>query len=83
MMELNIQPLLWSAPVVSGLGVSEQHLLDQLVRVWSSKLAGNRLRQAYVDGDIKPQNMNIAIPNEVAGVLDLVSGWPEKAAAST
>lgn len=66
-------------PAVSGLKPYEQHLLDQLVAVWSEKVAGNRLRQDYVDGNIPDSNLGIAVPDEISRTLRIVCGWPEKA----
>lgn len=71
-------PVSFSAPVVPGLTPSEQAALSQLVELWRVKQPRNRLRQAYLDGVVRPDNLNISVPDEMVDQLGAVIGWPRK-----
>ena len=71
-------PVLFSAPAVPGLTPSEQAALAQLVELWRVKQPRNRLRQAYLDGVVRPDNLNIAVPDDMVDQLGAVIGWPRK-----
>lgn len=71
-------PVSFSAPVVPGLTPAEQSALSQLVELWRVKQPRNRLRQAYLDGVVRPDNLNISVPDEMVDQLGAVIGWPRK-----
>lgn len=71
-------PVSFSAPVVPGLTPAEQAALSQLVELWRVKQPRNRLRQAYLDGVVRPDNLNISVPDEMVDQLGAVIGWPRK-----
>lgn len=71
-------PVMFSAPAVPGLTPAEQAALAQLVELWRVKQPRNRLRQAYLDGIVRPDNLNISVPDEMVDQLGAVIGWPRK-----
>ena len=71
-------PVMFSAPVVPGLTPAEQTALAQLVELWRIKQPRNRLRQAYLDGVVRPDNLDISVPDEMVDQLGAVIGWPRK-----
>ena len=71
-------PVSFSAPVVPGLTPAEQAALSQLVELWRVKQPRNRLRQAYLDGVVRPDNLNISVPDDMVDQLGAVIGWPRK-----
>ena len=71
-------PVSFSAPVVPGLTPAEQTALAQLVELWRLKQPRNRLRQAYLDGVVRPDNLNISVPDDMVDQLGAVIGWPRK-----
>lgn len=71
-------PVSFSAPAVPGLTPSEQAALAQLVELWRTKQPRNRLRQAYLDGVVRPDNLNISVPDDMVDQLGAVIGWPRK-----
>ena len=71
-------PVSFSAPVVPGLTPAEQAALAQLVELWRVKQPRNRLRQAYLDGVVRPDNLNISVPDDMVDQLGAVIGWPRK-----
>lgn len=71
-------PVSFSAPVVPGLTPAEQAALSQLVELWRTKQPRNRLRQAYLDGVVRPDNLNISVPDDMVDQLGAVIGWPRK-----
>lgn len=71
-------PVSFAAPVVPGLTPSEQAALSQLVELWRVKQPRNRLRQAYLDGVVRPDNLNISVPDDMVDQLGAVIGWPRK-----
>ena len=71
-------PVSFSAPAVPGLTPAEQAALAQLVELWRVKQPRNRLRQAYLDGIVRPDNLNISVPDEMVDQLGAVIGWPRK-----
>ena len=71
-------PVQFSAPVVPGLTPAEQAALAQLVDLWRVKQPRNRLRQAYLDGVVRPDNLNISVPDDMVDQLGAVIGWPRK-----
>ena len=71
-------PVQFSAPVVPGLTPAEQAVLAQLVDLWRVKQPRNRLRQAYLDGVVRPDNLNISVPDDMVDQLGAVIGWPRK-----
>ena len=73
-----VTPVSFSAPVVPGLTPAEQAAFAQLVELWRVKQPRNRLRQAYLDGVVRPDNLNIAVPDEMVDQLGAVIGWPRK-----
>lgn len=71
-------PVSFSAPAVPGLTPAEQAALSQLVELWRVKQPRNRLRQAYLDGVVRPDNLNISVPDDLVDQLGAVIGWPRK-----
>ena len=71
-------PVSFSAPAVPGLTPAEQTALAQLVDLWRVKQPRNRLRQAYLDGVVRPDNLNISVPDDMVDQLGAVIGWPRK-----
>ena len=71
-------PVQFSAPAVPGLTPAEQSALAQLVDLWRVKQPRNRLRQAYLDGVVRPDNLNISVPDDMVDQLGAVIGWPRK-----
>ena len=71
-------PVQFSAPVVPGLTPAEQAALAQLIELWRVKQPRNRLRQAYLDGVVRPDNLNISVPDDMVDQLGAVIGWPRK-----
>lgn len=71
-------PVSFSAPAVPGLTPAEQAALAQLVDLWRVKQPRNRLRQAYLDGVVRPDNLNISVPDDMVDQLGAVIGWPRK-----
>lgn len=71
-------PVSFSAPAVPGLTPAEQAALAQLVELWRVKQPRNRLRQAYLDGVVRPDNLNISVPDDMVDQLGAVIGWPRK-----
>lgn len=71
-------PVQFSAPAVPGLTPAEQTALTQLVELWRVKQPRNRLRQAYLDGVVRPDNLNISVPDDMVDQLGAVIGWPRK-----
>ena len=71
-------PVQFSAPAVPGLTPAEQAALAQLVELWRTKQPRNRLRQAYLDGVVRPDNLNISVPDDMVDQLGAVIGWPRK-----
>lgn len=71
-------PVSFSAPAVPGLTPAEQTALAQLVELWRVKQPRNRLRQAYLDGVVRPDNLNISVPDDMVDQLGAVIGWPRK-----
>ena len=71
-------PVPFSAPAVPGLTPAEQAALAQLVDLWRVKQPRNRLRQAYLDGVVRPDNLNISVPDDMVDQLGAVIGWPRK-----
>lgn len=71
-------PVPFSAPAVPGLTPAEQTALAQLVELWRTKQPRNRLRQAYLDGVVRPDNLNISVPDDMVDQLGAVIGWPRK-----
>lgn len=67
------------APLVSGLDVTSQNLLDKLWQQWSYKLPRNTERLLYLDGKNKLKDLQVAIPPSLVDRLEIVSGWAEKA----
>ena len=57
---------------------AEQAALAQLVELWRVKQPRNRLRQAYLDGVVRPDNLNISVPDDMVDQLGAVIGWPRK-----
>nr|DAX30875.1 MAG TPA: PORTAL PROTEIN [Caudoviricetes sp.] len=73
-----VTPVSFSAPAVPGLTPAEQAAFAQLVELWRTKQPRNRLRQAYLDGVVRPDNLNIAVPDDMVDQLGAVIGWPRK-----
>ena len=72
------RPVNFTAPTVLGLGDRDQDFLKRLVEVWRVKQPRNRLRQAYLDGLVRPENLGIAVPDDMVDLLGVVVGWPRK-----
>ena len=73
------QPVAVPTPVVEGLYPADQKALGQMVELWRTKQPRNSLRQAYLDGRIRPDNLAIAVPDDIVEQLGVVVGWPRKA----
>ena len=71
-------PVAFPTPNVLGLTGPELEALGQLIELWRVKQPRNRLRQAYLDGIVRPDNLNIAVPDEMVEQLGAVIGWPRK-----
>lgn len=72
-------PVAVPVPVVEGLSAADQKALGQMVELWRVKQPRNSLRQAYLDGRIRPENLAIAVPDDLVEQLGVVVGWPRKA----
>lgn len=77
--QLLSHPVLFTAPRVPGLPAGEQGLLDKLVELWRIKQPRNTLRQRYADGKIRPDNLGVAVPDDLVDLIGVVVGWPAKA----
>ena len=77
--QLALAPVMLAPPRVAGLDPDEQLLLDRLFKLWAAKRPRNLLRQLYADGHVKPKNLGISVPDDVAEMLGVVVGWPAKA----
>lgn len=64
---------------VPGLPAADQSELTELLQVWQRKAPRNRLRSQYFNGHERVKNLAIAVPNEIAGRMNTVVGWPAKA----
>jgi hypothetical protein len=73
-------PLMFAAPQIPKF--AHQDELNKLVEVWSRKRPRNILRQAYLDSRVLVKNLDISVSDEIADLLDMVCGWPEKAVYS-
>lgn len=71
-------PVAFPTPNVLGLTGPELEALGQLIELWRVKQPRNRLRQAYLDGIVRPDNLNIAVPDDMVEQLGAVIGWPRK-----
>ncbi|NMM99336.1 phage portal protein [Bifidobacterium olomucense] len=49
-----------------------------MVRQWVSRLGRNLLRTTYYDGRNRLKNLDIAVPDSMANITEVV-GWPQKA----
>lgn len=72
-------PVAVPIPMVEGLSAADQKALGQMVELWRVKQPRNSLRQAYMDGRIRPDNLAIAVPDDMVEQLGVVIGWPRKA----
>lgn len=63
---------------VAGLPEEEKKLLDQLIEVWNSKKARNKLRDEYYNSKNKLKDLGISIPPALQKI-ETVVGWPAKA----
>ncbi|MBE6483664.1 MAG: phage portal protein [Actinomycetaceae bacterium] len=72
-------PIAFSPPRVAGLPDDLQDQLTELVVLWARKRPRNQLRQLYVDAHHLVENLNLAVPADIAARLSIVSSWPEKA----
>ena len=64
---------------IPGLPAADQNELTELLQVWQRKAPRNRLRSQYFNGHERVKNLAIAVPNEIAGRMNTVVGWPAKA----
>ena len=67
-------PVAFPTPNVLGLTGPELEALGQLIELWRVKQPRNRLRQAYLDGIVRPDNLNIAVPDDMVEQLGAVIG---------
>lgn len=72
-------PVAIQIPIVEGLAPTDQKALGQLIDLWRVKQPRNALKQAYLDGRIRPDNLAIAVPDDIVEQLGVVIGWPRKA----
>ncbi|MCD4549686.1 phage portal protein [Schaalia sp. lx-260] len=72
-------PLNVPAPKVEALTPDDQHALELCVELWRVKQPRNALRQAYLDGHITPDNLDLSVPDDISSQLGVVIGWPRKA----
>lgn len=72
-------PVAIQTPIVEGLAPADQKALGQLIDLWRAKQPRNTLKQAYLDGRIRPDNLAIAVPDDIVEQLGVVIGWPRKA----
>lgn len=70
-------PMMFTAPQVPDF--AHQDELNKLIEVWSRKRPRNILRQAYLDSRVLVKNLDISVSDEIADLLEMVCGWPEKA----
>ena len=75
-------PQMFNPPTVAGLPYDLQATLEELVNTWRARYPGNARRQAYLDCKVYVDSLNIALPQEIARDLKIVSTWPEKAVFS-
>ena len=73
------RPVMFSAPEVSGLSVGAQADLGELVDVWRRCQPDNVMRTEYLLGRVRPDNLNIAVPEDLVDRLGVVTEWPAKA----
>ncbi len=64
-----------------ALDVETLELLDGLLCIWRDRLAKNRLRRAYYEGENRLKDLNISIPPALRNV-ETVVGWPKKAVSA-
>lgn len=64
---------------IPGLPAADQNELTELLQVWQRKAPRNRIRSQYFNGHERVKNLAIAVPNEIAGRMNTVVGWPAKA----
>lgn len=62
-----------------GLLQEDSARLNRLIQVWSVKLARNRLRREYYEQKVLPENIGIAISDEMVKKLCPSCGWATKA----
>jgi hypothetical protein len=72
-------PMIFAPPQVYGLPDDLQVDLNDLVTVWARKRPRNVVRQMYVDSKALVKNLDISVSQEIADLLEITSGWPEKA----
>lgn len=65
-------------PELCGYDPDAQTRLGEMVDLWRVKQPRNKLRQAYLDGIVRPDNLNVAVPDEMVDQLGAVIGWPRK-----
>lgn len=80
-----VRGLEWASPVrvpvphPAGLAPGAQDDLAALVAVWSRRQPGNVTRTRYLMGDVRPDNLGIAVPEDMVDRIGVVSEWPAKA----
>lgn len=65
-------------PRIGGLPAGYDRMLHELLNVWASRLARNRLKMRYYNGRNVLKDFGIAIPPTLLDV-ETVVGWPQKA----
>lgn len=70
------------APHPAGLAPGAQDDLDALVRVWQLRQPANTLRTEYLLGRVRPDNLGIAVPDDIVDRVGVVSEWPSRAVAA-
>ncbi|MFP3156328.1 phage portal protein [Lachnospiraceae bacterium ZAX-1] len=63
---------------VKGLTPDENQILNNLISLWSEKLARNEIRDRYYEGKHHVYNIGISTPPQLRG-FEMVTGWPAKA----
>lgn len=70
-----------SAVVMAGDEHGIAGMLEELLCIWSSRLAKNALRRRYYDGENVLKDLGISIPPSLRNV-ETVVGWPKKAVSA-
>lgn len=76
-MTVELIPQLYAANVVN---LPQEYAADwqAMITQWQQKLDRNILRTQYYDGKNRIKNLDIAVPNSMAKISEVV-GWPQKA----
>lgn len=75
----------WTAPTrvptphPAGLAPGAQSDLEDLTAVWCRRQPANTLRTQYLRGLVRPDNLGIAVPEDLVDRIGVVSEWPARA----